>query len=475
MITEYEKRRKLVVNLNDYNRRKKRDKIRDFILDDANHSCLVAGRSGSGKDVICMSILDVDMEEKRTVIILDIKMEYPAVVFMQQDQILKDILDRRGIAPASYPVNLWLPYIEGMEKDKHFMNLLKYHHPHLKIRPFRILFKDIESQDTKTFALNLSSLQSFESEGMESELKGMPASLKKFREEAASRQMIFDDYNRWEQTSGWEYLDFNEITTNKQVNVISFYFMFRTNAIIAISTANGIMSELLSLGMKYHAESEIFCIYIPELQLIMPKGVKQLGQIADTLKFKLKSGLLLMRSFHARMRINLQNLSSLDPDMFSQSNLYIGRTTNPQDISLLQKYYKFNRIWVQQLFSLPVGKFIDLQKKGNKKLFMIVPRSNKAKEREHFIIKIKDFNENPSKFLYETENVYLSDLPEFVPSGTGMTIDQYEKKVKDWINSQTPRKIKPLMTRQEAKSLESYKKEVKDIKEKDVLEEFGIT
>lgn len=460
---------KIVINLNDYSKGSKEDKVSLKVLEDGNKSYIISGISGHGKDAISMSILDIDMENSRTAIILDTKMEYPSCIFMQQDDILKNILSERGISPASYDVDLWLPYIEGMEKDKHFRDLLRYKHPKLRIRPFRILYADVQS-DTRNFALQLSGLQSLADEETRQLLKGMAKDMMFFREQAAGRQMIFDKYDRREQGCGWEYMDFEALVTNKKINVLSFYFMTKSNTVVAISTAIGILNELLSKGMVLRGENETFAIYIPELQLMMPKRIKQLTQIADTLMFRLTTGYLLQRSFHARMRINLQNLSRLDSDLFSQSNILIGKTRNPSDLNLLQKQYQFNKLWIKQIFDLPIGKFVDIQKKGNKKLFIIAPRSDKAKEREHFLIKLKAFNEHPENFLYETGSVFISDLIDIVPEGTGMTLDQYRDSVKEWIAGQPKKTLKPLQSIEVAETIGKKPAVVDD----DILREFGV-
>ena len=447
-----------VMNLNDYKGDVIEDKMREKVFGDANYSLICSGRTGSGKDALMMSVLDIDMEENRTAIIFDSKMEYPSCIFMQRDPNIKSILINKGIPPTSYKVNLWIPYTEGMFGNAHLNGLLKYKHPNLKIRPFRVRYKDIESNDTKTFALGLSELQSLDMHGMTTKLTGTSARLKEFREEAASKVMIFDEDDRRESGCGSEYMDFNEMLVNKEVNVFSFYFMLKENTIVAIQTTTGLLNELISRGMDYKPAKEVFTGYIPELQLIMPGGVKRLEQGSQMLKFRLKVGLLLMRSFHTRMRINLQNLSKLDSDMYSQANLYVGKTTNPRDISLLKKYYSFDRRWVNGLLSLSPGRFIDVQRnRTSHKLFTVAPRSHKAQEREHFLDQIKRFNERPEDFLYDTDVVNVTDLCNIVPDGINMTVSQYGDAVRRWIREQPEQVIKPLAGPSKKGELEGLK------------------
>ena len=68
------------------------DTYLEKIFGDGNYSAIFSGMSGSGKDTLGMAMLDLDMQHGRTPIILDVKMEYPSTVFLQQDTILSNIL-----------------------------------------------------------------------------------------------------------------------------------------------------------------------------------------------------------------------------------------------------------------------------------------------------------------------------------------------------------------------------------------------
>lgn len=410
------------------------------VFEDGNFSCVISGKSGSGKDTIQQSLLEVDLRQGRTPIVFDVKLEYPAIIFPQRDPALVRILHDNRLLPVSHDVIVWVPFINGLEKNKHFKKLLKYKHPKLQVRPFRILEQDLKSDDTKNFALGMSKMQSFaKDEEDNSQLRGMAKTYKEFKESVAQKYMIFDKADRRpgpdKSACGWEYLDMEELTDNRKVNVVCFYFMIQHNTMTAISIMIALLNELLSIAM--HEREQVFAIHIPELQIMLPKRIRQLEETVNTLLFRLTVGFLLMRSFYARARINLQNLSRLPEDLFSQSRLFIGGTRNPKDLQLLRYNFGFPDRWVNKIRDLPVGTFCDVQRYGSKKLFSLAPRSHKAREREPFVKMLQEFNSHPEHFLYETPNYFITDLDLLDDTDRlQFSVGHYRRKVFEWIEAQ---------------------------------------
>lgn len=411
-------------------------KERDIILGDGNFSCIISGKSGSGKDTIMQSLMEVDLEQGRTPIIFDVKMEYPSSIFLQRDDKLIKILMDSNLLPTSHKIKLWIPYVAGLEKDKHFKRLLKYKHPNLEVIPFRILEEKLQSDDTKNFALGMTLLQSYAGKDAETgqKLKGISKSILDYKTDIARKYMIFDSKNRRTDDCNWEYLDFDALTRNKCVNIISFYFMIKGNTMTAISIMIGIVNEFLSIAMNYREKE--FSIFIPELQLMLPRRVKQLEDTVNTLIFRLTIGFLLLRSFFCRARINLQNLTRLPEDLFSQSRIFIGRTLNPKDLTLLKYNFGFTPKWVSEIRCLPIGTFLDVERHGNKKLFHLVPKSHKALEKEPFLKLLVEHNFHPENFLYETPCYFLTDLNIFDNELDKFSVYHYRKKVLEWVKSQ---------------------------------------
>ncbi len=429
---------KLIYSSREYAKHFPRDKSLTEAFDDGNYSAIFSGMSGSGKDTVCMAMLDLDMKEGRTPIILDVKMEYPSTVFLQNDTVLSNILRKNKRVPRAYKTNLWIPYIKGLEKNKHFRELLKHHHPNLKIRPFRILTPDLISEDTKNFALGKSFLQAMNP----GENKGASGMYNLIREKIGQIKLCFDDTPL--EIVGWEYINFEEITTNREVNVFSFFFMLGQNNISAISFAISILNEILTIAKgtnRPRDHTEVFSIYIPEVQIILPKRVKSLEDVVNVLHFSMLVGLLLMRSFYARIRMNLQNLSALPPDMFSQSRMFAGKTSNPKDFTIFGTF-GFGRQTRKTFRTLPKGAFIDLLKK--RPIGILVPQSHKSRERESFLSLLQAYQKDPTSFLYETRNCYLSELDESVVGHFPMSVEVYRKRVKRWLKNQPEHIIKPL-------------------------------
>ncbi len=434
---------KLIYSAREYEEFYYRDVFIRKCFEDGDFSAIFSGASGSGKDTVCMALLDVDMQEGRTPIIFDVKMEYPSTIFLQQDVILKNILKRSKRSPSAYITNLWIPYVKGLEKNRHFQELIKCKHPNLRIRPFRIFTSNLVSEDTKNFAVGKSFLQAMEPE--KGSLKGSANTYNIIREHIAKIKLCFDEDNQLMPSCGWEYIDFDAMTTNKEVNVISFFFMLGRNSISSISFAIGVLNELLTVGKgtdRPRSQDEVFSIYIPELQIILPRNVKALQESVNVLQFNMLVGLLLMRSFYARTRINLQNLSFLHSDMFSQSKLYAGKTANPKDFSIFA-IFGYVKEMKRKFRNLPTGTFINL---FERKEFLIVPKSHKARKREPFLELLKEYQEDPTRFLYETSNCFLSELDESTFPGLEypLDVDVYKKKVKEWLKSQEPLEVQPL-------------------------------
>lgn len=406
-----------------------RDEERDKVFGNADFSMIVSGASGSGKDAVSQAVLDIDMEQGRPITIIDMKMEYCSLLFPQQDPVLAKKLRERGLPPKSYRVNIWIPYTKGLEDDEHFKALLKCAHPRLRIRPFRILTDTLKSQDTKTWMLGMTASQAQAEAGkLQDKLHGSSQKGSQFRKEVAYKVLILDDYDLHRnkenpQKDGWEYLNFNDLWRPKAVNVFSFYFAKTTNEMVAISMAMGIFNELLARAMGLH--KNVLAIYIPELQLLIPRGVKQLDEQVKALQFKLKHGFLLMRSFGARVRLNLQNLSALDPDLFSQSRIFCGRTQNPKDLRLFRQEFRFPEYQMEKIMNLPVGQFFDLNRR---EFFSVVPQAHKARSQELFVRIFKKFSYNPENFLFQYYNVHASDVMTFFwQKSVSLDVNSYRK------------------------------------------------
>lgn len=417
----------------------------NHIFGDGNFSLIAFGQSGSGKDVVCSYALNNDLKHNRTVIILDVKMEYPCSIFCQQDVVLRNVLSNNRLVGRGYKINLWIPYIQGIQTNHHLKELLASHHPNLKIRPFRILKPDLVSEDTANMALAKSHLQSIATKGNRSKLIGQTRILDEFKEEMGKIKLAFDDENLWKKGCGWEYINFDQVSINKEVNVISTFFMMGQNVVAATSFMIGLMNEFLSIGKgihRYRSPDETFSILIPEVQIIMPKRVRALENVVNTLQYSMLVGLLLMRSFGVRLRLNLQNLSSLPPDMLSQTRIFAGRTRNPKDLNLLNIFgiKKKDRMI---MLRLKTGDFVDIDKRVR---FSVVPFCHKARENEPFIKMLKQYKEDPSEFLYETQNGFLTEILDtnLIGGRFPMTVKEYNQRVKQWMSRQTPREIMDL-------------------------------
>lgn len=404
-------------------------------LRDSNYSAIVTGRSGSGKDCLTQALMDNDIRYKRTIIIMDVKMEYPFSIFAQRDLVLKNILAEQGLIGRGYKVNLWIPYTQGLDKNEHFMRLLNLKHPNLRVRPFRILKSSLISEDTANMALGKTATQSLADKNVE--LKGSSKMTNEVKEQIAKMKLAIDDTDISDATCGWEYINFDEMSANGEVNVIATYFMMGMNAVAGISFMIAVMNELMTIGKSVHRqreESELFTIVIPEVQIILPKRVKALDAIVNTLKHSMMVGFLLMRSFGVRVRMNLQNMSALDPDMLSQSRLFFGRTRNPKDLNLLN-IFGVNKSKRLEFMKLSVGNFIDV---STKKKFSVVPFSHKARENEYLVKALAEFNKFPSNFLYETETALFSEIVHHhsIFKGRPLTVSEYDRRVKDWLAAQ---------------------------------------
>ena len=415
------------------------------VFGDGNYSMMFTGRAGSAKDTISSWVMNYDLKHSRTVIILDIKMEYPCNILCQCDVVLRNILIEHGLVGRGYKVILWLPYIKGMDENEHFQELLKLNHPNLEIRPFRILCSSLISEDSANMAMSKSQLQSMADKDME--LSGNTRILNELREHMAKMKMAFDDkpLKGDDEDPGWDYINFDEMTTNGCINVISTFFMMGKNIVAATSFMIGILNELMTIGKgvhRYRSEKEVFSVIIPEVQIIMPKRVKALEAVVNTLKYSMLVGLLLMRSFGVRLRINLQNLSSLDPDMLSQSRIFVGKTWNPKDLNLLN-IFGINKTDRYAMMRLRVGQFVDVMKKTK---FSVVPYSHKARANEPFIKMMRQYYEDPSAFLFPTRNGYLTEIIDYKVLGGRfpMTVKAYNQRVKEWLNKQNPIDLHPI-------------------------------
>lgn len=412
------------------------------VVGDLNYSILISGRTGSGKDCVTTYVMNQDYHYDRTVIILDTKMEYPCAIFAQQDVVLKNILQKNGLAGRGYPVVLWIPYFKGMERNDHFKQLLSYHHPNLEIRPYRMRIQDFASEDSYNMSLAKTLNQSM---GRSSKLSGQSRMGNEMKEEMGRERMGFDKEEIWEPGCGWQYLNLEEMTNNKKINVVSTLFM-SINSVTSTSYMIGIMNDLLAIGKSIHkirGPKELFTVIIPEVEILLPKNVKSLDQVVNTLRYSIKIGLKLMRSFGVRFRMNLQNLSSLDPDMISQCIPLAGRTWNAKDLNLLG-VFGISKTERMKISKSAVGEFRKVI--GNQK-FSAVPFSHKAREMEYFVVMMKQYYADPSSFLFETKNYFLSEIinyHEIFYEGVPLSVPEYNHRVKKWLKSQRKRKVKTL-------------------------------
>ena len=431
---------KLVIPAVLYHRRTRIPEQWNKVLKDANYSILLSGRTGSGKDSLTTYVMNIDLHHGRTVVVLDTKMEYPCAIFCQQDVALRNLLLKNGLVGRGYKVMLWIPYVENLEENLHFKELLSYHHPNLEIRPFRVRIKDFASEDSYNMSLAKTHLQA---QADKSQLVGQSKMLNDAREEMG-RRMGFDDADVWSEGCGWEYMDLETVTTNRLVNVISTFFMSK-NSITATSYMIGLLNDFLTIGKsinRVRSKEELFTITIPEVEIILPRGVKSLDQVVNTLRFSMRMGLKLMRSFGVRFRMNLQNLSALDPDMVSQSVPFAGRTWNPKDLNMLSIFglSKKDRILISRS---RIGQFRDVI---HGKEFSAVPFSHKAREMEYFVTMMRQYYKDPSLYLFETENYFLSeiiDYQDFFYEGKPLTVKEYNRRVKAWLASKSPRVVTP--------------------------------
>ncbi len=186
------KSHKLVYPASQYARRKPIPEKWRTVIGKADYSILISGRTGSGKDALTIFIMNVDLMFNRTPIVLDLKMEYAHNIFCQRDTVLCNLLLKNDMVGQGYPVILWIPYIQGMEKNGHFRELLNYHHPNLEIRPFRIRVSDFASEDSYNLSLQKTYLQS---SADKSKMIGQSKQINDIKDDIG-RRMGFDDQDQ---------------------------------------------------------------------------------------------------------------------------------------------------------------------------------------------------------------------------------------------------------------------------------------
>lgn len=414
------------------------------VFGDGNYSAAISGATGSGKDNTTQYLVCVDLAHNRTPIILDLKMEYSFAIFCQNDTILANLLRKQGLAGRGFKVNLWVPYIEGLDENEHFKYLCENHHPNLRVRPFRILKSSLISEDTYNLSLQKSYVQTIVTEDKKGALNKQLRALNAIKEEMARKRLAIDTDNLWEQGCGWEYMDFQELTTNKEINVISTYFMLGQNTISVISFNVALINELMTFGKRTHqrpGDENTFSVVIPELQYFLLK-IKANKEVAETLMASLLGSLLLMRSFDSRVRFNLQNLSAMYDDMFSQSRIFMSKTINPRDLTKLRVFgFKTEE---RELFRhLPIGDFIDI---SNKRRFNVVPFFHKAQQRQHISKALESYRENPAGYLFEGPSCLLSEVVNYDKLGLDWpcTVHTYNKAMKHWISRQEALQLKAM-------------------------------
>ena len=412
-----------------------------------NHNFFLANgilTHNSGKDGLTLYIINRDIVHNRTPIILDMKGEYAFSIFSQNDVVLKNLLLKNGLVGRGYKTILWIPYIIGMEEYEHIRTLLKLHHPNLEIRPFRILIGSFLSDDSYNMALAKTQLQALAAD--DEDYSGSSQKLNALKERMGEEKLMFDRESKWVPGCGWEYINFDEITRNGCVNVITTQFL-STNSIAQTSFNIAVMNELLAISKgvnRVRAPDEVFSIVIPEIEALLPKNVKTLDDSVNTLKFSIRITLLVMRYYDVRLRMNLQNLSALDPGMVSQSILFTGKTWNPRDLKML-RIFNITRAETLKMADSPVGQFYKVIQKER---FSVVPFSHKAREREYLITPLIQYKHDPSLFLFETKNNFLSeivDYQEIFHEAKPLTVPEYNKRVKAWLRKQKDRPVPAIL------------------------------
>jgi len=92
------------------------------------------------------------------------------------------------------------------------------------------------------------------------------------------------------------------------------------------------------------------------------------------------------------------------------------------------------------MLKLKTGDFIDVAKKIR---FNVVPFCHKARENEPFVKMLEEYKLDPSDFLFETGNGYLSEIVDYRQIGGRfpMTVKEYNQRVRYWLKQQKPREI----------------------------------
>lgn len=433
------------------------------VFKDGNFHAIMCGKTGSGKDSISQALIDVDVEQGRTIIIIDLKGEYTTLCFPQQDTVLKNILHKNNVITKSYEVQTFCPYAYDTYDDEDFREQLNINYPKRKFRPFRLWQKELTSQDTKNSILGLSKLQTFADTP---EARGMLGASRQglmLKEKAGRKFMIMDDYDLRSEGCGWEYLDFKELLTNQKINVIDLFYMYTTNKLSAISTAIGIMNEVLSRAMRQ--KSGEIALYIPEIQLLQPEGVKYLEDQVKMLMANLIHSFLLMRSFGCKNRINLQNLFRLNKSIFNQANIYCGRTQSSADIKILRQIVPDHVL--RKIKELPVGKFYSVE---DRTFFSVVGKAHKAGQNQNFLTLYKQFYANPENFLYNYHGVYSSDIMDSFTDKKMLTVNNYKAECRAWLK-ELNKDVKSierinLDIAEESRFNENFKQRVKEGEEK---------
>ena len=415
-------------------------------IGDANYSAFFSGRTGSGKDVLTLFFMEIDLAYNRSVVVLDQKGEYTLSILGQNDVVLRNILIKNGLAGRGHRVVLWIPYVEGMEKFEAFQKLLRCHHPNLEIRPFRFFIDDFLSDDSYNMALAKTQFQSMALD--DEDIGGSSGKSNEIKEKAAEKRMAIDREFKWFEGCGWEYIQLDELTRNKKVNVITTQFM-STNTVAATSFNIAIMNELLIISKgvnRIRRPDEVFTIIIPEIEVLLPRTVTTLKNAVDILGHSIKVTLQLMRYYDVRIRANLQNLSALDPGMVAQAYLFAGKTWNVKDLRML-RLFNVSQTKINAMADLPIGNFYKVPGNGQ---VSVIPFCHKAREREYIVPVLDNWMRDPSTYLFETKNYFLAEpmnYPEIFYDGKKLTVQEYNRRMRNWIKRQPKRNLPSLMDR----------------------------
>ena len=66
---------------------------------------------------------------------------------------------------------------------------------------------------------------------------------------------------------------------------------------------------------------------------------------------------------------------------------------------------------------------------------------------EYFVVMMRQYYRDPSLYLFETENYFLSkivDYPIIFSDGCPLSVPEYNRRVRAWLRAQKPRAVTPI-------------------------------